>query len=463
MSVSAQNGTKVDNEANGVHGKKRREWRVEVSRRARQTYNPLRTIIEFMDIKPNPKKSLIPLSIGDPTVFGNLKACPEIQNAVIQAASDHSNNGYSQLIGSKAAREAIANHMNRAQHSITPDDVYIVNGCSGAVEMSIVALANPGQNILCPRPGYSIFQTVTQALDIEMRQYNLLPDQKWEADLKQMESLIDENTVAIVVINPSNPCGSVFSRSHLEDVIALAEKYFLPIIADEIYEHIVFPGKKFYSLAPLSKNVPVLQCGGVSKRYLAPGWRLGWIVINDRGGVLKDVKDGLAKLSGVPLCANTVIQGALPAILKNTPQSFYDEVNGKLHVNIPKKKLRKPETNKKKFFFQRTATVAFEMLSEIEGMKPVMPEGAMYMMVGIDLTLFPEFKDGLAFIKALVEEESVFGLPGECFCYPNYIRIVITIPEEKMREACERIGVFCANHRSNTAVDHADSDDPPCK
>ncbi|XP_055678206.1 tyrosine aminotransferase-like isoform X2 [Lutzomyia longipalpis] len=442
MSVSAQNGTKVDNEANGVHGKKRREWRVEVSRRARQTYNPLRTIIEFMDIKPNPKKSLIPLSIGDPTVFGNLKACPEIQNAVIQAASDHSNNGYSQLIGSKAAREAIANHMNRAQHSITPDDVYIVNGCSGAVEMSIVALANPGQNILCPRPGYSIFQTVTQALDIEMRQYNLLPDQKWEADLKQMESLIDENTVAIVVINPSNPCGSVFSRSHLEDVIALAEKYFLPIIADEIYEHIVFPGKKFYSLAPLSKNVPVLQCGGVSKRYLAPGWRLGWIVINDRGGVLKDVKDGLAKLSGVPLCANTVIQGALPAILKNTPQSFYDEVNGKLH---------------------RTATVAFEMLSEIEGMKPVMPEGAMYMMVGIDLTLFPEFKDGLAFIKALVEEESVFGLPGECFCYPNYIRIVITIPEEKMREACERIGVFCANHRSNTAVDHADSDDPPCK
>lgn len=88
------------------------------------------------------------------------------------------------------------------------------------------------------------------------------------------------------------------------------------------------------------------------------------------------------------------------------------------------------------------------MLSEIEGLKPVMPEGAMYMMVGIDLKLFSEFNDGMAFIKALVEEESVFGLPGECFGYPNYIRIVITIPEDKMREACERIKEFCATHRS---------------
>uniref|UniRef100_A0A1B0D770 Tyrosine aminotransferase n=2 Tax=Phlebotomus papatasi TaxID=29031 RepID=A0A1B0D770_PHLPP len=380
-----------------------------------------------MNIKPNPKKSLIPLSIGDPTVFGNLKACPEIQDAVTKAAADHKNNGYSELIGSKAAREALASYMNRHQHSVTADDIQIVNGCSSAVEMAIVALANPGQNIISPRPGYSIFFTVTKALDIELRQYDLLPDQKWEADLKQMESLIDEKTAAIVVINPSNPCGSVFSRSHLEDVLALAEKYYVPIIADEIYEHIVFPGKKYYSMAPLSKNVPILQCGAVSKRFLAPGWRLGWVVVHDRGGVLKEVKQGLAKLSGITLCANTVIQGALPDILKNTPQSFYDDLNLQL---------------------QKVATIAYDMLSEIEGLKPVMPEGAMYMMVGIDLELYSKFNDGMAFIKALVEEESVFGLPGECFSYPNYIRIIITIPEDKMREACERIKKFCATHRS---------------
>lgn len=94
----------------------------------------------------------------------------------------------------------------------------------------------------------------------------------------------------------------------------------------------MFPGKKYYSIAPLSKNVPILQCGAVSKRFLAPGWRLGWIVVHDRGGVLKEVKQGLAKLSGVTLCANTVIQGALPDILKNTPQPFYDDLNLQLQV-----------------------------------------------------------------------------------------------------------------------------------
>lgn len=224
----------VNGSVQNGHKAARTEWKVEASRRAKQTYNPLRSIVEFMNIKPNPKKSLIPLSIGDPTVFGNLKACPEIQDAVTKAAADHKNNGYSELIGSKAAREALASYMNRHQQSVTADDIQLVNGCSGAVEMAIVALANPGQNIICPRPGYSIFVTVTKALDIELRQYDLLPDQKWEADLKQMESLIDEKTAAIVVINPSNPCGSVFSRSHLEDVLAVAEKHYVPIIADEV-------------------------------------------------------------------------------------------------------------------------------------------------------------------------------------------------------------------------------------
>uniref|UniRef100_A0A1L8E2B5 Tyrosine aminotransferase n=1 Tax=Nyssomyia neivai TaxID=330878 RepID=A0A1L8E2B5_9DIPT len=435
MSASAQNGStngaNGTNGTNGVHSKKRLGWDIQASRRAHQTYNPLRTVVEFMNIKENPNKSLIPLSIGDPTVFGNLKACAEIQNAVISAAQDSTNNGYSQLVGSKAAREAIANHMNRAQHSaspISPDDVYITNGCSAAVELAIIVIANPGQNILIPCPGYTIFKTVGGAQNIEVRQYKCLADQKWQADLPHMESLIDENTAAIVVNNPSNPCGSVFSRKHIEDIIALAEKYYVPIIADEIYEHIVFPGNKFYSMGPLSKNVPVLQCGGISKRYLAPGWRIGWIIMNDRNGVLKNIRDGLAKLIGIPLCANTLIQGALPAMLKNTPQSFYDEVNEKLY---------------------KIATVAFENLSQIEGLKPVMPEGALYMMVGIDLPSFPKFKTGLEFIKALCEEESVFGLPGECFCYPNYFRIVITIPEEKMREACERISNFCTNHRVN--------------
>ena len=102
-----------------------------------------------------------------------------------------------------------------------------------------------------------------------------------------MEQQIDSNTVAIVVVNPSNPCGSVYSKQHLLDILAVAERHFLPIIGDEVYSEMVFKGQQFYSIASLSKNVPILSCGGIGKKYLVPGWRLGWILIHDKNEILK--------------------------------------------------------------------------------------------------------------------------------------------------------------------------------
>lgn len=132
--------------------------------------------------------------------------------------------------------------------------------------------------------------------------------------------------------NPSNPCGSVFSRKHLQQLVNIAEKYFVPIIADEIYEHLVFPGIEYVATSSLSKTVPVLSCGGMAKRFLVPGWRLGWIIVHDRNGVLEDVHRGLENLSTRILGSNTLIQGALPAIIKNTPQSFFDNLTNILYV-----------------------------------------------------------------------------------------------------------------------------------
>ena len=113
------------------------------------------------------------------------------------------------------------------------------------------------------------------------------PDKQWEADLDHMEKLIDANTVAIVVVNPSNPCGSVYSKQHILEILAVAERHFLPVIADEVYAGLVFSGSKFYSIASLSQNVPVLSCGGMGKKYLVPGWRVGWILIHDKNDILK--------------------------------------------------------------------------------------------------------------------------------------------------------------------------------
>ena len=150
--------------------------------------------------------------------------------------------------------------------------------------MSISALANPGDNILVPRPGFPLYKTLANGLGINTKEYNLLPLKGWECDLEHMEAMIDENTKAILVNNPSNPCGSVFSQDHLLQILALADKYKVPIIADEIYEHFVFSGagKKYVPMASLTTTVPVLSCGGLTKRYLVPGWRLGWITIHDR-------------------------------------------------------------------------------------------------------------------------------------------------------------------------------------
>lgn len=129
------------------------------------------------------------------------------------------------------------------------------------------------------------------------------------------------------MINPSNPCGSVYEKNHLNEILDIAARNCVPIIADEIYEHLVFSGHEFTSIAALSQDVPVITCGGLTKRFLVPGWRMGWLIVHDRHNILgKEIRKGLCNLAGKILGPNTLIQRALPTILKTTPQSFFDEV-----------------------------------------------------------------------------------------------------------------------------------------
>lgn len=149
-----------------------------------------------------------------------------------------------------------------------------------------------------------------------------------------MESLINEKTRGILINNPGNPCGNVFSKKHLQDVIKIAERNKLPIISDEVYEFFTFPGVEFHSIASLSKNVPILTCSGLTKRFLMPGIRMGWLIINDRDEKLVDVRLGLANIAGRNFGPNSSIQVALPKILKCVPQSFFDESASRVGVKI---------------------------------------------------------------------------------------------------------------------------------
>ncbi|CRK96860.1 CLUMA_CG009926, isoform A [Clunio marinus] len=400
------------------------KWSIKCSDFSLKTHNPIRAIVDGMKIEPNQDKPMIALSIGDPTTFGNLPPADQVLDAMKSVISDGSYNGYGPSVGFIEARQAVAEY-SQHQGDISASDVILCSGCSCALDLCIAALAGPGQNILIPKPGFSIYATLAEGFGIEVRSYNLIPEKNWEIDLDHLETLIDLKTAAVILTNPSNPCGSVFSKQHILEILQIAERHYVPIIADEIYEHFVFPGNEYYSVSSLSKNVPVLSCGGITKRFLVPGWRTGWIIIHDRHGAFLEVRKAITNLSSRILGSNSLVQGALPAILKNTPQKFYDELVETL---------------------QNHANIAYQMLKEIPGLVPIMPSGAMYMMVGIEIDRFPAYNNELDFVQDLVREQSVFCLPGKCFNIDNFMRIVLTVPRDMMVEACNRIREFCEKH-----------------
>ncbi|XP_022688578.1 tyrosine aminotransferase-like isoform X1 [Varroa jacobsoni] len=403
-----------------------RSWdSVDASDFAKKTFNPIRVFVEDPDLQPNPEKDVISLSIGDPTIFGNLKPCPEIVDAVERALRSMKCHGYIPSAGTYAARAAVAKYSAVNGIEIDPSDVILTCGASHALEMCVMCFCNPGENVLVPRPGFSVYKTHANSVGIEAIFYDLDPAHSWQVDLRSLRGAINNRTRAILVNNPSNPCGSVYSKEHLKDILEIAKEHRLPIIADEIYEHFVFSGRIYHPLASLSTDVPIVSCSGLTKRFLVPGWRTGWIIIHDRKGILTPIKKGLIALSQKIMGGSALIQGAITDILTQTPQSFYDDT------------VKVVEDN---------ATLAFNAISSIPGLKPVMPQGAMYMMVGVDLDRFKEFSDDAEFCKELFRQESVFCMPGKAFSYPNYFRIVLTVPQDMILDACDRVSAFCERH-----------------
>lgn len=402
------------------------DWAKESSQFAKLTNNPVRRMIEQMKIEPNPSKQMIALSIGDPVVLSNLAKPDTVKNAIIKCLDDKKFDGYTASYGTEAARQAIADYCSRPERVVyKASDILLTSGCSQAIDLCITCLANPGDNILIPRPGFSIYKTLAGTLGINVKYYDLLEETGWECDLDGLVNQIDERTVAIIVNNPSNPCGSVFSKKHCLDILEIAEAHKLPIIADEVYGNMAFPGNECYYMAELTDTVPILSCNALSKRFMLPGWRFGWIAIHDPKNHIKNIRMGFNDLTTRILGPNSLVQGAVPEILATTPQSYYDNVMQLLAEN---------------------ATIVYDKLSNLPGIKPIKPSGAMYLMVRLDMDHFPGINNDLEFSQALIKEQSVFCLPASVFEMPNYLRIVITMKKEKIDEACNRIIEFVNKH-----------------
>lgn len=380
---------------------------------------------------PNPGLDLIKLSVGDPTVYGNLKVPQRFIDRYCEAIKGGKYNGYSLSYGTLAAREAVAKRytLPGTQSALTADDVVLASGTSGALELCIGALCNEGDNILLARPGFPLFATIAGNFGVECRYYDTLPNQRWEINLGKLEngSIIDARTKAIVVNNPSNPCGSVYSREHILEIFCVAERFHLPVIADEVYADMAFSGTAFHSMGSLSENVPVLSVGGISKQFVVPGWRLGWVCIHDRNGVLANggMLQGMRQLTTRMLVPNSPAQACVPEMLGGSVEDTgFRELMNTLETN---------------------AQFTVKALQEAPGIRCIAPQGAMYTMAELDTQLLG-FKDDMEFTKTLLKEESVFVLPGQCFQAPNFIRIVFCAPQFVLSEAFHRMRRFCKRH-----------------
>lgn len=405
-------------------------WNVKASDRSTRTVNPIRQLVQGIAGDPNPEKELIDLSVGDPTRYGNLKVDDEVVEKLCEVVRDGKHNGYTQSMGNLEPRRAVASRYSLPSCApLNEDDVVLTSGVSGALELALGALANEGDNVLLPRPGFPLFKTMLDGFGVKSKYYSVLPNRSWEVDIEDLLSQADDRTVAIVVNNPSNPCGSVYSARHIQEIVDAASTLRLPIVADEVYADMVFSGRQFVSIASMSSDVPVLSVGGLSKQFVVPGWRTGWLLVHDRNNVLEDggVRLGIRRLTTRMLMPNAPVQGVLPYMLAaGRESSAFRSLMSDLETN---------------------AEVTIEGLADCVGLRTVSPQGAMYLMVEVDVKRLG-FDDDLDFTKTLRAEESVFVLPGQCFQAPNFVRIVFCAPPSKMREATGRIKQFCKRHVS---------------
>ncbi|XP_062105946.1 tyrosine aminotransferase-like [Humulus lupulus] len=381
------------------------------------------------DDNNKPVDVVIPLGHGDPSNFPSFRTAAAAEDAVVHALRSAKFNSYSSTNGLPSTRRAIAEYLSDdLPNKLTPDDVFVTLGCIQAIEMVITALARPGANVLFPRPGFPYYEARAAFCKLEVRHYNLIPEQGWEVDLEHVEALSDENTVGMVMINPGNPCGSVYTAQHLEKIAEMAKKLRFVVVADEVYAHICFGSTPFVPMGVYASVAPVLTLGSISKRLCVPGWRLGWIVTNDPHGILK--KSGLTRkmINCLDVSADpvTFIQGAIPDMLQNTTKEYYSKI-----VAIVKE----------------TAETCYSKIKDNPVIDcPHKPEGSMFVMVKLNVSLLDDINDDLEFCIKLVQEESVIVMPGVALGMKNWLRITFAIEPSLLEDGLQRIEAFCQRH-----------------
>lgn len=362
------------------------------------------------------------LNIGDPIAFG-FKTPPHLITAVEQAMRDGHNN-YGPSAGIPVARDAVAAEYTRNGFPITADRVFITAGTSEGIELALGAVVDTGGEVLVPMPTYPLYTAVLAKLDAKAKYYRLDPSRGWMPDLDHLERLVTPATRALVVIDPNNPTGAVYSTETRRALLNFADRHGLLILADEVYGDLGFDGP-VEPYGKLDPDAPIISFSSLSKAYLAPGWRTGWMACSSSPR-LDDVVAAVRKLADGRLCSTVPMQYAIAGALSGD-RSHQPEFRRALKAR---------------------ADLTMSRLCAMPGVTCVEPTAAFYAMPRIAL---PPGRTDEDYVKALLHATGVlcvygsgFGLPAE----EGFLRIVFLAPLDELSEIYDLMAAFTARYLS---------------
>lgn len=357
-------------------------------------------------------KPIIRLNIGNPGRFG-FEAPEHVREAIARHLRD--SEAYCHQQGLTEAREAIADVMRaRGIAGVDISHVFVGNGVSELIDLSLRGLLNPGDEVLVPAPDYPLWTAAVILNDGQPVHYPCPPERQGLPDPVEIERMITPRTRAIVVINPNNPNGAVYPKPLLQAIAALAEKHRLVVFSDEIYEGLLYDGAEFHPMAPLVQNSLCITMSGLSKMHRACGYRVGWMVTTGRVQAARDYLRSLDLLAALRLCSNVQGQWAIPAALKGPDtHTALCQPGGRLY---------------------ETRAALLRAVGRSQHLHVATPMGAMYGFVGVRVPALPDFDDQ-QFALDLLDQRQVLIVPGSSFNVPyrNHFRITL-LPEAALME-----------------------------
>ncbi|MFB6434602.1 MAG: pyridoxal phosphate-dependent aminotransferase [Candidatus Malihini olakiniferum] len=368
---------------------------------------------------------VLKLNIGNPAPFG-FDAPDEILVAVIRNLPNAQ--GYCDFKGLYSARKAIMQYYQaRGIREMTLEDVYIGNGVSELIVQSMQALLNTGDEILVPAPDYPLWTAAVSVSSGNAVHYLCDEEAAWFPDLNDIRTKITPRTRGIVIINPNNPTGAVYSKELLMEIVEIARQYSLIIFADEIYDKILYDEAQHYSVAALAPDLLTVTFNGLSKTYRVSGFRQGWMALNGPKKHAKGYIEGLEILASMRLCANVPMQYAIQTALGG-----YQSISEFVHPGG-------------RLYEQRLH--AWELINQIPGVSCVKPQGALYIFPRIDAKCF-NIHDDQKLVLDLLLQEKVLLVQGTAFnwLHPDHVRIVTLPSLDELDSAIHKFGRFLSHY-----------------